>query len=49
VTDKIKKKNLKACLALSRKEKIYITEEGEIRGKIETTPYNQNYPCLKVL
>jgi len=49
VTDKTKKNRLKAWLALSRKEKAYITEEGDIRGKIETTPYNQNYPCLIVI
>ena len=36
-----KEKQVKAWVNLSRREKIYITEKGEIRGKIKTTIDNE--------
>ncbi len=43
-----KEKQVKAWLNLSRREKIYITEKGEIMGKIKTTIENVNYPYTRV-
>ncbi len=43
-----KEKHAKAWLSLSRREQIYITEKGEIRGKIKTTIENVNYPYTRV-
>jgi len=43
-----KEKQAKAWVNLSRREKIYITEKGEIRGKIKTTTENVNYPYIRI-
>jgi len=43
-----KEKHVKAWLNLSRREMIYITEKGEIMGKIKTTIENVNYPYTRV-
>ncbi len=43
-----KEKHAKAWLSLSRRERIYITEKGEIGGKIKTTIENVNYPYTRV-
>ncbi len=43
-----KEKHVKAWLSLSRREKIYITEQGEVGGKIKTTIENVNYPYTRV-
>ncbi len=43
-----KEKKFKAWVNLSRREKIYITEKGEIRGKIKTTIENVNYPYTRI-
>lgn len=42
-----KRKKVKAWVNLSRRERIYITEKGEIRGKIKTTIENANYPYTR--
>ncbi len=34
--------------ALSRREKVYITEDGEVGGKIETFYGDEDYPYVKV-
>ncbi len=43
-----KEKQVKAWVNLSRRENIYITEDGDIRGKIKTTIENVNYPYTRV-
>jgi len=43
-----KEKQVKAWVNLSRREKIYITEKGEIRGKIKTTIENVSYPYTRI-
>ena len=43
-----KEKKFKAWVNLSRREKIYITEKGEIRGKIKTTIENAHYPYTRI-
>ena len=43
-----KEKQAKAWVNLSRREKIYITEKCEIRGKIKITIENVNYPYTRI-
>ena len=43
-----KEKQKKALLCLSRREKNYISEEGEIMGKIKTIIENAHYPYTRI-
>ena len=43
-----KEKHKKCCLVMSRKEKIYIDEDGEIEVKIETKYGDEDYPYVRV-
>ncbi len=43
-----KEKHKKCCLVLSRKEKIYIDEDGDIEVKIETKYGDEGYPYVRV-
>ena len=43
-----KEKQAKAWVNLPRREKIYITEKGEIRGKIKTTIEDAHYPYTRI-
>ena len=43
-----KEKGNKCWVILSRKEKVYITEDGEVRGKIETKYGDEDYPYVRV-
>ena len=43
-----KRKKAKAWLNLSRREKINISEDGEIRGKIKTTIENAHYSYTRI-
>jgi len=43
-----KEKHKKCCIVLSRKEKIYIDEDGEIVGKIETKYGDRYNPYVRV-
>ena len=43
-----KEKHKKCCLVLSRKEKIYIDEGGEIEGKFETKFGDEDYPYVRI-
>ncbi len=43
-----KEKYKKCCLVLSRKEKIYIDEDGEIEGRFKTKYGDRNYPYVRV-
>ena len=49
VIGKTKKKRLKTWLNLSRKDKVYISEKGEIMGKIKTTIDNASYPYMRIM
>jgi len=48
VAEIAKNKHKKCCLVLSRKEKIYIDEGGEIEGRFETEYGDEDYPCVRV-
>ena len=43
-----KEKHKKCCLVLSRKEKIFFDEDGEIEGKFEAKYGDRDYPCVRV-
>ncbi len=43
-----KEKSNKCWLILSRKEKVYIAEDGEVGGKIKTFYGDEDYPYVKV-
>ncbi len=43
-----KEKHNKCWVVLSRREKVYITEDGEIRGKIITEYDDKHYPYVRV-
>ena len=43
-----KEQHNKCWVILSRKEKVYITEAGEVRGKIETKYGDEDYPYVRV-
>jgi len=43
-----KEKYKKCCLVLSRKEKIYIDEDGQVEGRYETKFGDENYPFVRV-
>jgi len=43
-----KEKHNKCLVILSRKEKVYIAEDGDIRGKIETKFGDEDYPYVMV-
>ncbi len=48
VADIAKEKSYKCWVVLSRKEKVYITEDGEVGGKIATKYGDENYPYVRV-
>ncbi len=48
VADIAKEKHNKCWVVLSRKEKVYITEDGEVGGKIMTEYGDKDYPYVKV-
>ena len=43
-----KEKHKKCCLVLSREEKIYIDEDGQIEGRFEAKYGDRDYPCVRV-
>jgi transcriptional regulator with XRE-family HTH domain len=43
-----KEKHNKCWVVLSRKEKVYITEDGEVGGKVETKYGDEDYPYMRV-
>ncbi len=43
-----KEKHNKCWVVLSRREKVYITEDGEVGGKIITECGDKNYPYTRV-
>ena len=48
VAEIAKEKHKKCRLVLSRKDKIYIDEDGEIEGRFETKFGDEDYPYLRV-
>ncbi len=43
-----KEKHNKCWVVLSRREKVYIAEDGKVGGKIEALYDDKNYPSVRV-
>ncbi len=41
-------KHKKCCLVLSRREKIFTDEDGQVEGRFETEYGDQTYPYVRV-
>jgi len=43
-----REKHKKCCLVLSRKEKIFFDQDGQIEGRFETEYGDESFPCVRV-
>ena len=48
VAEIAKEKHKKCCLVLSRKEKIFFDEDGQVEGKFETKQGDEDYTYVRV-
>jgi len=48
VAETAREKHKKCCLVLSRKEKIFFDEDGQVEGRFETEYGDKDYLCVRV-